>query len=151
MIDHFINKLRYEFWANDRIIDSLKKLPLEDNKCNWLLSHILAGRVVWLERILNIKTSEAIWTEQSLSTCVNLNQRINDNYLQYFNSLSEVDLKMTIAYQNIKGDYFHNELQEILFHVFNHSTYHRGQIVSRLKELSTELPVTDYIVFAREK
>jgi uncharacterized damage-inducible protein DinB len=40
----------------------------------------------------------------------------------------------------------------MLLHVFNHGTYHRGQLVTMLRQLGIEnIPATDFIVWSREK
>jgi len=36
---------------------------------------------------------------------------------------------------------------EIFFHLVNHFTYHRGQIVTGLKILGRDVPMTDYVPF----
>lgn len=145
----FKDKLYYEIWANNRIFTSLLTTQYEDERINWLMSHILAARVVWFERIKGISISEAIWTPQPLSACAALNDKINESYLNFMDELQDADFTKVIRYRNLKGEAFSNTLEEILFHVFNHSSYHRGQIVSRIKELSFPPPVTDYIVFSR--
>lgn len=145
----FLNKLDYEIWANEAIIISLSTLQNEDNRCNFLLSHILAARVVWLERIKDETTTKAIWTSQSFDACKTLNIDIDTQYSKYLTSLDDKDFQTTISYKNLKQEQFSNTLAEIIHHVFNHSSYHRGQIVSRLKELGAPIPITDYIVFSR--
>lgn len=145
----FLNKLDYEIWANEAIISSMSNLQNEDNRCNFLLSHILAARVVWLERIKDETTTKAIWTSQSFDACKTLNIDIDTQYSKYLTSLDDKDFQTTIPYKNLKQEQFSNTLAEIIHHVFNHSSYHRGQIVSRLKELGAPIPITDYIVFSR--
>jgi uncharacterized damage-inducible protein DinB len=47
------------------------------------------------------------------------------------------------------GDTYTNSVQEILFHIINHSTYHRGQIMAQLRESGLEAISTDYIFYKR--
>jgi len=65
--------------------------------------------------------------------------------------LDEKNLATIIAYKNFKGDSFENRVEDILTHVINHSTYHRGQIIAQLKGQLPSLPSTDYILFIREQ
>lgn len=46
---------------------------------------------------------------------------------------------------------FTNTIGDILFHIVNHSTYHRGQIASDFRESDIEPLNTDYIMFKRDK
>ncbi|WP_414711827.1 DinB family protein [Sphingobacterium sp. UBA1498] len=46
---------------------------------------------------------------------------------------------------------FHNKVNDILLHVFNHGTYHRAQIASEMRRNGVEPINTDYITFIRLK
>ena len=51
----------------------------------------------------------------------------------------------------MKGEEFKNGVEGILFHVVNHGTFHRGQILTMLRELGfTSFPSQDLITFLRE-
>lgn len=146
---HFNKLLQYEIWANDKMIDAIRYCKPEDEILNKLVSHILAARVVWLERIQEDAHTKAIWEIQSLEKCIQLNEHINRQYIDFMKSLENKDLYKIVSYKNLKGDDFSTTLSDILVHVFNHSTYHRGQIANRLKALSLNIQPTDYIVFSR--
>ena len=54
------------------------------------------------------------------------------------------------AYKNLKGDPFEDRIEDTLFHVVNHSTYHRGQIITMLREAGVAKVVsTDLIHYLR--
>ena len=56
-----------------------------------------------------------------------------------------------ITYSNLKGDPMKNSVYEIAFHCLNHSTYHRGQLITILRQLGAiDLPGTDFIAYLRE-
>ena len=72
-------------------------------------------------------------------------------YEAYVAQLSTNETNRIINYQNIKGIPFHNSIFEIITHLMNHGTYHRGQLVTMLRGAgSTPIPATDLIVFYRE-
>ena len=146
---HFNKLLQYEIWANDKMIAAIQACQPEDDKLNQLMSHILAARVVWLERIQGKLLTNAIWEIQSLEKCIKLHEDINVQYTDFIKSLENKDLDKIVSYKNLKEDDFLTSLSDILVHVFNHSTYHRGQITNRLKALSLDIQPTDYIVFSR--
>jgi uncharacterized damage-inducible protein DinB len=55
-------------------------------------------------------------------------------------------------YQNTKKEQFKQPIYQVLLHMFNHSTYHRGQLVTMLRQLGVQkLPSTDFIVWSRRK
>ena len=71
-------------------------------------------------------------------------------YLQGVREESELSKPLTII--NLKGESHEDAISAILTHVFNHATYHRGQLVTMLRQSGvTEIPQTDFIVFARMK
>jgi uncharacterized damage-inducible protein DinB len=51
---------------------------------------------------------------------------------------------------NTKGEVFRSEVSEILLHLNVHASYHRGQIISLVKDKIDPLPNTDYIHYARK-
>ncbi|HNI27986.1 MAG TPA: DinB family protein, partial [Leptospiraceae bacterium] len=67
------------------------------------------------------------------------------------NELTEEGLKADIAYKNLKGLDFSTPLFEILLHVANHATYHRGQAASLIRRIKGSPPVTDMIEYFRSK
>lgn len=66
------------------------------------------------------------------------------------NSLNEAAIQSQLLYKNSKGDSFQQPVGEVLMHVFNHSSYHRGQLITMMRQLGeTVIPQTDLIVFSR--
>ncbi|TNF76236.1 MAG: damage-inducible protein DinB, partial [Bacteroidetes bacterium] len=54
-----------------------------------------------------------------------------------------------IIYENTEGRSFSNTLQDILFHIVNHSTHHRGQITMDFRKNGMDPPLLDYILYKR--
>lgn len=65
-------------------------------------------------------------------------------------SLNDAAIHSKLIYKNSKGEEFMQPVHEVLLHVFNHSTYHRGQLVVMMRALGeTNIPSTDFILFRR--
>jgi uncharacterized damage-inducible protein DinB len=65
-------------------------------------------------------------------------------------SLNDEAINSKLIYKNSKGEEFMQPVHEVLLHVFNHSTYHRGQLVVMMRALGeTNIPSTDFIQFTR--
>jgi len=61
-------------------------------------------------------------------------------------------LEHVFHYQNSKKEKFRQPVFEMLAHLFNHSTYHRGQLVTMLRQLGvTSIPATDFIIWSRTR
>lgn len=140
----------YETWANGKILDALAQLKEPDEKSLDIMSHILLVQMVWYSRIIGI-ADPPVWAKKSLQQCNELYTVNNKVLTPFFAQLTDELLKKEIAYKNTKGNKYENAASQILTHLFNHSTYHRGQIVERLKGKIPQMPVTDFIAFVREK
>jgi uncharacterized damage-inducible protein DinB len=53
--------------------------------------------------------------------------------------------------RNLAGNTYRNTLADLIRHVVNHSTYHRGQLATQLRQLGQIPPATDFIVYRREQ
>jgi uncharacterized damage-inducible protein DinB len=66
--------------------------------------------------------------------------------------LTDEVLNSKLYYQNARGEQFAQPVHEVVLHVFNHGTYHRGQLITMMRQLGeTNPPPTDYIYFTRRK
>ena len=74
-------------------------------------------------------------------------------FLDHFADVHSDFWDTTVVYTNTKGDLFTQTTGEIVQHVCNHSTYHRGQIVQGLRTFfpGDKVPATDYIWYCRKR
>jgi uncharacterized damage-inducible protein DinB len=74
---------------------------------------------------------------------------------QWSNWLVEIPEKNIIhvfGYYNSKKEFFKQPVYEMLLHLVNHQTYHRGQVVTMLRQNKIDkIPATDFIKFSRKK
>jgi uncharacterized damage-inducible protein DinB len=76
----------------------------------------------------------------------------DQQWLDWVNNASEAAIDHVFQYYNSKKESFKQPVFQVIMHVLNHSTYHRGQIVNMLRQLGIEkIPQTDMIVWARMK
>ncbi|MBC7904917.1 MAG: hypothetical protein H7Y27_15935 [Gemmatimonadaceae bacterium] len=153
----------YNVWANKRLSDATLKLPEEFHTkpvvCSFehlhgTVLHLWDAESIWWQRM---KLQEVV-TMPSLNFKGNtrdvFNALIHQNMLwqNWVNASTEAGLTHVFQYYNSKREYFKQPLYQALMQVFNHATYHRGQIVSILKSFGQEqIPATDFIVFTRSK
>lgn len=138
----------YTEQADARILAALLQAPDCTEKMVTLMSHVLNAQHVWASRILGLKPDFGPWTVHDKQTFIALSQQ-NIGLLKRV--LAEIPLEETVQYTNSQGDTFVNRIDDILFHVINHSTYHRAQLASMLKLQDINPPVTDYIMLNRTK
>lgn len=72
-----------------------------------------------------------------------------DNFKETLRIIDEYKLNKVISYSNSTGKEFNNSIQQILFHVANHFSHHKGQIISDLRQNGITPLLTDYIFYKR--
>lgn len=152
MKKHFRDLFQYNAWANQRILITLEKDDIKDSKILTLFSHLLSGQIIWLNRIKELPTSPfPLWEEYRLRELRSMTEESSVNWLSYLDGHKFETFEEMIFYKNSEGNKFENTIREIMTQVLNHSTHHRAQIVTALKDIGVEPPVLDYIVYARQK
>lgn len=138
----------YNYHCNNQLIDLFEnQKQLLPEKSILLLNHLMNAQEIWNNRILETKSAVGVWEIRPLDHLKKINE-INHNLSLHI--LETIPLDRTIEYTNSKGIAFSNSVQDILFHVMNHSTYHRAQIASDLKANGIEPLNSDYIFYKRK-
>jgi uncharacterized damage-inducible protein DinB len=148
-IQNFFKELfEYNLYSNREIITLFKDNErIISEKSLKLLNHILNAHQIWNERILGENISCEVWGIRPLQNLKEINQ---NNYSKTLQILKTADLNITIDYKTSKGIHFSNSVRDMIFHVINHSTYHRAQIASDIKVSGIEPLNSDYIFFKRK-
>lgn len=111
-----------------------------------LFNHILNAHQIWNYRIRRIQPLISVWEIQPLEGLKSIDKT---NFEDTLSILENFDLNDSIDYQTTKGDAFTNKISNILFHVVNHSTYHRAQIATEFKQCGIAPINTDFILYKR--
>jgi uncharacterized damage-inducible protein DinB len=154
-----ISKLfEYNDWANARTFSSVEPLSQEElnrqlggsfPSVRETLVHIYAAEWIWLER-WNGTSPKGLPSADELTALETLKERwarVEKERQVFARRLSEPRLGEVISYSNLKGDPKNNRLGDLLVHVVNHSSYHRGQVATMLRQLGKKPISTDYVVF----
>ena len=161
MRELFISYAAYNKWANEILLNECLKLTKEQQEqtiessfksivATWL--HMWDAESIWWQRLQ--RNVQIIIPSKTLSPSMqevaNGVTHQNKQWKIFLQEIDEEKLKENFNYKNLKGESFSNAVWKTVHHVFNHSTYHRGQIVTMLRQLGVQqIPQTDYIVFIR--
>jgi uncharacterized damage-inducible protein DinB len=150
----------YDFnrWANGRVLEAAEKLSPEqftkDLKNSFssvrdTLVHIMAAEWIWLERWRgnSPKTLLDVSEFPTVSTIRTRWSEIEREQREFISGVTEESLKRVVAYINLKGDPYKYPLWQLLQHLVNHSTYHRGQVTTMLRQLGAQAVATDFLVY----
>lgn len=163
MKEIFLQFSAYNIWANQLLLDAIGQLP-EEKQMQTVLSsfdslmktvvHMWDAEAIWWQRL---KLSEKIIVpsigfkgtmKEASEGLLQQNKQWND----WLVNAQEHMLQYVFMYQNSKKEQFKQPVHQMLLHLFNHGTYHRGQLVNMLRQLGVEkIPQTDFIVWSRKK
>jgi uncharacterized damage-inducible protein DinB len=160
MNDDFASLFAYNRWADRRVLDACRKLTAEQyiaepapgwSSVRSTIVHIAVVTEGWLSGFEG-ESDRAIFTEADLPT-VDDAERLLERAQQVFDKLA---LTMTPEWLATPLTMRRGSRSAVLppwvvlRHIVNHSTYHRGQVASKLKRLGIEQPATDFIFWAFE-
>ncbi len=111
-----------------------------------LFSHILNAHHIWTNRITTKPVLFSVWQIHPAHHFKTIGE---ENYQHSLHILEQLDLEQTITYTISTGQAFQNSIRDILFHIINHSTYHRAQIATEFKQNGLPPLATDYIFYKR--
>ena len=147
-MDPFFKELfEYSHYMNQRFIESFmanqSSLP---ESCVKLMNHVLNAQHVWNSRIENKESTAGVWYIHNNSDLAKIDKF---NFEDSLDILKKHKLESEVQYTTTKCDIFKNTVRDILFHVVNHSTYHRAQIALDFRSNGIEPVSSDYIFFKR--
>lgn len=161
MTAHFRTMAAYNRWANRRLFDAAAQLSDADYRADrgvffrslhGTLNHILVTDKIWMRRLTGRgeapESLDAILFERLADLTV-AREEEDERISSFTGRLDNAALSQKVTYRNTKGMEFSNLLSELLAHLFNHQTHHRGQAHAVLTGLGQEAPPLDLIVFYR--
>jgi uncharacterized damage-inducible protein DinB len=148
MKEYFLKLYKYNAWANNRVMKCLIAQNVKHSKILTLMSHILSAQLIWLARIQQSPTTGYhLWKERTPEELKRMTEEANSMWLEFVEKTDNFNKEM--SYNNFKGLPFTNNIEQIMIHLVNHSTYHRAQIALLLRENGMEPVNTDFITYDR--
>jgi uncharacterized damage-inducible protein DinB len=162
MLNELLKLLKYKLWANEITFSALSKVSedelykvRETNFKNILLtlnhvyvvddifkSHLLSERHGYLSR--NTETCPDfldLWEQQ---------KAIDQWYIDFFSDLKENCISKVIKFEFVGGGIGEMSIVEIVFHIVNHGTYHRGFVSDMMYQIPVAPPGNDLTVYLRD-
>jgi len=150
--------LDYTIWASQRLLQAAAQLTEEelnrdfgtaDRSVLGALTHVSRADQAWLSRVTGIGNPQ-FPAETSLATLQSewpaLLQRWKDLVL----GLTDETASAEIVYQDLKGRTWKQPLWQIVLHMVNHGTHHRGQVSGFLRAMGNTPPPLDLVFYYRE-
>jgi uncharacterized damage-inducible protein DinB len=152
---------RYNQWANDRAFEVASGLTLEEftrdlgnsyPSMRDTLTHIVWAEWIWLQRWKGTSPRQR-FDPTEFSDVTPLKTRwveLKAEQRAFIESVTDERLGAVVEYVNLQGQTWRYALWRQMYHVVNHSTYHRGQLTTMLRQLALVPVNTDFLVFQDE-
>ncbi|HME31496.1 MAG TPA: DinB family protein [Terriglobales bacterium] len=170
----------YNRWANERLFSALEKLnhhqftaavPSSFPSVRETVFHILFAEWLWLKRwqgtsprstLTDPDVSPATWstlspggipTLKELSTLSELKSfadAIEQERQEFLRGLNEDVLHARLQFSDMAGMPYSEPLVQLMQHLVNHGTYHRGQVITMQRQIGAETVALDMLYFFRE-
>lgn len=155
MMEESIQLLCYHNWANLKLLNRMKEFPAGTYtkqlngtfpSISATFNHIFNIDQQWFKRFNPeslTKTIDLKGIEETKEYFLELHDNMKGFIINHYDFLQDVQ------YENSKGEQFQNSIDELIRHITNHGTYHRGNISTMIRQLGYEGVSTDYIFFLR--
>jgi uncharacterized damage-inducible protein DinB len=152
---------RYNQWAHKKLLDLIRTLSAEQQHTTIPSSfdslyktvfHVWSAEFLWLTRLnleppLKISGDRFNGSMEDLATAL---ETVDGQWVGWFDDKADSQLTRLIHYTNIAGQSFSQPYDLLLHHIFNHSTYHNGQLVTMLRASGIDkIPSTDFVTWTR--
>lgn len=160
-MDEMHKLFAYNRWANLRVLEAIEELTREElgrdltssfPSVASTLTHMLGAEWVWLERWRG-SSPTTFPDASSLDSVPAVRDRwtaLWDEQAAFMEGLPRGAENRAISYHLMNGTPDRQPLGDLMRHVVNHGTYHRGQLVTMLRQLGKTPPSTDYVRWLRE-
>lgn len=155
-------QLRFMKWADEILLSALSQLTPErinqdlGNSFKSMLDtlgHIYLAEHVWLRRVQG-EPNAKIADVESPADLKALGQQLSamhQGWIAWADSLSDEQLLESVTYRNNQGGESQTPYWQIVLHLVNHGSYHRGQLATMLRQSGITPPGTDLITFYRTR
>jgi uncharacterized damage-inducible protein DinB len=148
----------YNRWANQRAREACAPLSAEEfvrplgssfSSVRDTLVHLFGAEWIWLER-WHGRSPRALPSPAEFASLESIRQKwaeVEKGQRDFIAGLSDARLGAVVSYVNMKGETWSYPLGDMLVHVVNHGSYHRGQVATMLRQLGRTPPGTDYLLY----
>jgi uncharacterized damage-inducible protein DinB len=148
---------KYNQWANQTLVNEVlnktpelieKEISSSFNTIQKTFMHIADAEYIWLCRLNHLPLEKLPGkTGSGVEVLAHHDQKLID----FINSKEDAYFNESTEYKSLKGDSHKTQNFAIFTHLFNHSTFHRGQIVTMMRNGGFEghIETTDFIAYER--
>jgi uncharacterized damage-inducible protein DinB len=147
----------YNVWATARLLEAASQLSLEelardfftaDRSVAGTLAHIFRSERIWLARLdRGFHATPNTPADEQLSVMQAQWRALQERWREYLSSV--VDFDEIVTYKDLKGNEWSQPLWQLLLHIVNHGSHHRGQVSGFIRALGHAPPPLDLVLYFR--
>lgn len=148
----------YSLWASLKVLEAVEKLPVEvieqdrGNSFGGILGtlvHVFQADRVWLKRFVGQPYAPLVIAGETVSVAQLRAEWpvVLGEFVAWIRAQQEGKLEERLFWRNVKGEDKTEVMYKILLHVVNHGTYHRGQVITMIKQAGGEVVSTDLVYY----
>jgi uncharacterized damage-inducible protein DinB len=149
----------YNEHANNRVLDVASRLSADEfsraggtsfGGIERNLGHVAAAQIAWLQRWTmggNTESTVQIARIRGRDDIAAAYKRSHADLREFLGGLTDERLDSVLAYRDSKGDAYERVLWQLMLHVANHGSYHRGETAMALSALGHSPGDLDYVYF----
>jgi len=152
--------MRYSAWASARLVEAAGTLSEEkrtrdfqtaDHSVLGTLVHVYAADRIWLNRVRGTPRATFIDPEDhSIDVLQNDWPEICAGWRKLLEAETDESALRKVAYKDLRGNSHETPLWQIVLHVVNHASHHRGQVSGMIRSMGHTPPALDLILYYRE-
>ena len=153
--------LAYSAWSSRRLVEAAAQLPPEqltrdfgtaDKSVLGTLVHVFAADRVWLARVFGIVPATFISdADYHLPVLQNEWPQVQEKWQGWAAGLTDETAAADLSYTDMRGNRWQQPVWQVVLHVVNHGTHHRGQAAGFLRSMGQAPPPVDMTVFYRKR
>ena len=145
MKSFFLEKFEFDFYASKNVIECIENQDDEVSPfVKKTFSHCINAHHIWLSRLKEQQAESYFWDDLPLMYFQKLHEV---NYTETIDFIEKFELDSKINYHSSEGVNYSKSVVDILYHILNHSNYHRAQIIMDLKQNNLAYPSLNFITF----
>jgi uncharacterized damage-inducible protein DinB len=150
--------LDYTIWASQRLLQAAAQLSDEelnrdfgtaDRSVLGALTHVSRADEIWLARVTG-NPNPQFPAETSLAALQNEWPASHRHWKEWGLGLTDQTTVVEIVYQDLKGRTWKQPLWQLVLHLVNHGTHHRGQVSGFLRAMGQTPPPLDLVFYYRQ-
>ena len=146
--------IRYSNWASRVLMDAVRALPsaevakptgISHQSIQGTMAHLHFADWIWYTRVADAMDKPA----ETMDALEREWPALQERWERFCDALSDADLSRAISYRSIRGYDGVATVEQIVMHLVNHGTLHRGQVMGMIRQLGIAPPSTDLIRYLR--